>query len=522
MEVGAKYGNGDMNMKKIYVFALSALAIIAVSCNKNTFDDAPSGTVVKTFTVEAPANSKTALDGMTIKWSAGDEINVVAATTGNQYTFTLKDGAGSSSATFSGTVLSEDASETSFVAVYPNVSIRPASLPIIEFDSTMGRIRKAVKDGFDPAQSVLTAVLDNGKFSFRHGSAYFKIQVSEENIDSLVLQTSNARFSGRPKYNEDGSYNNIEGAKDDVVLAPASGTLEMGATYFIPVLCKNSTLKVLTLKAYNHNGKSTSFSTEKKSTVKLELGKVYDLGCPDVSVDPVVNVLTSSVTGIPATEATGLTLAGAYSVRNGSDSDVTVTCDGTVITAATIAGGTVTYSISANTGSARDGWIGLQTAGKAVSKITMSQLAAGASEHFVWDFSSDKWQAEFAKYGNVNSDITNWNLTYDHLTIVSSAKSKYNTTFFQWGGKGSTSDRYATFTASGPGTLAVTASNTGSSEDLTRKVTVKVGSGSEVSKEAGTVASNPTVCTFDIAGGVVKIYPTGNALRFYKIEFTGK
>jgi hypothetical protein len=508
-------------MKKFYVFALTALAVLAVSCTMNTAPELP-GTITKDFTVEAPVSTRTELSGMDIHWSTGDEINVVAKTSGNQYTFTLKEGAGTSSAKFSGSILEEDAAETEFVAVYPNVAIRTASLPVIEFDKTMGRNRTAVKDGFDPGQSVLTAVSDNGSFSFRHGSAYFKIQVSDDNVDSLVLHTSSARFSGRPKYNEDGSYNNVEGAKPDVVLAPASGTLEKGATYYIPVLCKNSTLKVLTLTAYNHNGKSTSFSTEKKSTVKLELGKVYDLGCPDISVEPVVTVLTASVTGVSADAATGLTLADAYSVRNGTDANVTVTFDGTVITAASINGGTVTYSISANTGSARDGWIGLNTEGGAVKKITISQLAAGATEHYVWDFSSAEWQAEFAKYGNANTLITNWNLTYDGLTIVSAAKSKYEATYFQWGGKGSIEDRYMTFTASGAGTLKVTASNTGSSADNERKVAVVVGSSDEVSQAGGSAATSPTVCTFEIAAGTVKIYATKNALRFYKIEFTGK
>ncbi|MBO6029562.1 MAG: hypothetical protein J6P75_10240, partial [Bacteroidales bacterium] len=82
---------------------------------------------------------------------------------------------------------------------------------------------------------------------------------------------------------------------------------------------------------------------------------------------------------------------------------------------------------------------------------------------WTWDFSAADWQAEFAKYGASNTDITNWNLTYDNLTLVSTAKSKYNTTFFQWGGKGSLDDRYLKFTAPEQGTLTVWASNTGSS-----------------------------------------------------------
>lgn len=137
-----------------------------------------------------------------------------------------------------------------------------------------------------------------------------------------------------------------------------------------------------------------------------------------------------------------------------------------------------------------------------------------------WDFSLADWQAEFAKLGAANTDITNWNLTYDDLTIVSTAKSKYNTTFFQWGGKGSTADRYMKFSAPEQGTLKVWCSNTGSSNVTDRFVTVNQ-NGEEVSIVGGTPSNeDPTVAEFSVAAGDVYVYCTGNALRFYKLEFT--
>ena len=139
---------------------------------------------------------------------------------------------------------------------------------------------------------------------------------------------------------------------------------------------------------------------------------------------------------------------------------------------------------------------------------------------WTWDFSAADWQEQFATYGAAGADITNWNLTYDNLTIVSTAKSKYNTTYFQWGGKGSTSDRYMKFTAPEQGTLKVWASNTGGSEDLTRMVTVNQ-NGEEVSVPGGVPSSGePAVCEFSVMAGDVYIYCTGNALRYYKVEFT--
>ena len=147
-------------------------------------------------------------------------------------------------------------------------------------------------------------------------------------------------------------------------------------------------------------------------------------------------------------------------------------------------------------------------------------------EPTTWDFSEQAWQDTFAKYGNINTDITGWNLTFANLTIVSSNKSKYNTSFFQWGGAGSTSDRYMKFTAATKGKLTVWATNTGSSVDMNRKVNVSAGSySSSIAAGVASVSSAAAAmeCVFkDVPAGEVLIYPSGNALRFYKLEFTGE
>ena len=152
------------------------------------------------------------------------------------------------------------------------------------------------------------------------------------------------------------------------------------------------------------------------------------------------------------------------------------------------------------------------------------QPKGGAEEQvevtLTWDFSAADWQEQFAALGAVNTDIATADFTYDGLHVFWSSKSKYNTTFLQWGGKSSGTDRYVSFTAPEQGTLKVWASNTGNSEDLTRMVTVAVGD--DVQSLAGGYASGggAVEVEFSVAAGEVKIYPTGNGLRFYKIEFT--
>ncbi len=163
-------------------------------------------------------------------------------------------------------------------------------------------------------------------------------------------------------------------------------------------------------------------------------------------------------------------------------------------------------------------------------KLKINKVVTGGEKTLTWNFTDAAWQTELASKGAAGSDITNWVSTLDGLTWTSTAKSKWNNNrpvgtetwaYIQAGGKGSATDRVFSFTAPAAGTLKVTASNTGSSEDLTRMVTVKVGDAAEQSVAGGVATTaTPKVCEFEIEAGEVKIYPTGNALCFYKIEFT--
>ena len=136
-----------------------------------------------------------------------------------------------------------------------------------------------------------------------------------------------------------------------------------------------------------------------------------------------------------------------------------------------------------------------------------------------WDFSMADWQEQLAAYGAANTDITNWDLTYDGLTFHSGSKSKYNTTFIQFGGKSGDMDRYFKFTAPEQGTLKITASNTGSSEALDRTVAVTVGDDTQA-QPGGFSSNSPQVIEYSVAAGEVVITAPVNGLRFYKIEFT--
>ena len=151
---------------------------------------------------------------------------------------------------------------------------------------------------------------------------------------------------------------------------------------------------------------------------------------------------------------------------------------------------------------------------------------APAGVDYVWDFSAPEWVDAMNGSGiAANTNDSNWNLEVNGLKVISGGGSiKWNVSsglyFWQPGGAGTDAKRYFEFTTEMAGKLTVYASNTGGSEDLTRMVTVKVGDGAEESLPGGYPSTNGAVpVEFNITAGTVKIYATGNALRFYKIEF---
>ena len=159
--------------------------------------------------------------------------------------------------------------------------------------------------------------------------------------------------------------------------------------------------------------------------------------------------------------------------------------------------------------------------------IVYDALEGGpAGVDYVWDFSAPEWVDAMTGSGiAANTNDSNWNLEVNGLKMIAGGGSiKWNVSdgvyFWQPGGAGSDAKRYFEFTTEMAGKLTVYASNTGSSEDLTRMVTVKVGDGAEESLPGGYPSTNGAVpVEFNITAGTVKVYATGNGLRFYKIEF---
>ena len=397
-------------MKKIYTLAFATLALLAVSCNKEIAPEtdnnpAPAATIEKTFTVTAPEGTRTELSGATkVVWSEGDDISVAAATSGNVYTFTLTDGAGTANATFKGAVAEEDAEETTFYAIYPaaaTIDPKDEKKPLssgnitVMMDHHVAAEVAAVKDGFSSTHAIMVAKSDSdGNFAFHFGTAFFKIQISASDVKSIKFESSgSARFRGRPSFSTtDFSTTDVQSAKADITLV-ADDVLEKDAIYYVPVQTKQSNVKTLTLTFTTKDGDVASKSTTSLNSVTLQNGLIYDLGCPAVSFDPVivtsnVNLEADATYGSIAYEITNAKAGGVLTAELAEE------CDW--LTVGAVSEDDVRLTTTANTGFARSATVVLTYtygAGSVTKNVTVSQKAsasAGESHVRVFYYDSSK------------------------------------------------------------------------------------------------------------------------------------
>lgn len=436
-------------MKKIFAFVAALVAMSAVSCTNEPRVTGGEG-VLKTFTVTAGDARTTLSEPQTILWSASDEINVVAATTGNQYTFTLKSGAGSASAVFEGTLLEADAEETDFYAVYPNVALRPAEWANgkIALNAAIGDTQTAVLNGYDPAFGLMTAVSEDGVLAFRHGMAYFKIKIGVDGVYAARVETSNSRFGGRPVYvAETGITSSIEGAtgRTKVTIKPSSGTLQKDGVYYIPVTCKhNASLKNLTVTYFFDENLtiSSSLTTSQKSEAVLDEGQVYDLGCPPISNDPILEAENLSI----ASDATGGSII--YTLVNPVEAGSLTAAldpayDNTIasLVLGTPADGSIAFTCAANsdTENAKYAKVILTYTYNDTETVTaealITQAKAGAPEGHVYTFYTENKAFVQTEDGEVGATYFTVKETSGYATFKDGDTGNYNVASFNIGGE---------------------------------------------------------------------------------------
>lgn len=245
------------------------------------------------------------------------------------------------------------------------------------------------------------------------------------------------------------------------------------------------------------------------------------LATPVVTLDP-AKVTVGASSAVTASWA-AVDGAASYAVAFNGGAPETVNATTYTISAATVAAlavGEYTISVVANPADAS-----AQASDAGTAKLTVADASTPGGGTYTWNFTDAAFDSYYAAIGTTdNKDYVG---TWDGLTITaggSSIKGGSSSVgrYIQAGGKGTATSRSFSFSAPSSGKLTVVASNTGSTEDMTRNVTVLV-NGATQDFPAGSVSTSPTTCEFDIditAETTVTIYPTGNGLRFYSIEYT--
>ena len=217
--------------KTVIFFAISAIAVLTASCSREiAAPEAPSqDTLVQvSFHADKAALTRTALDGLNLVWSAGDEIAVFDGTDIRR--FTLVSGEGTPSAVFTGSVAS---GVTEFTAVSPYSA---ATL-----DGTFVQVTVPSSQTLSPGCPVDTDALvavaktsAEGKFEFKNVVSLAKFTLETGDYTSVGFGPAPTASSVVPDFETGNLPAESVGAAAMYFLS-ASGTALAAGDYYIAV-----------------------------------------------------------------------------------------------------------------------------------------------------------------------------------------------------------------------------------------------------------------------------------------------
>ena len=272
-----------MKMKK-YIQSMMAFAAIVsfASCSSednNTTIENESATKVMTFTATQEGDEQSTRaaistsDSKVINWQEGDQISIFDGTKNNQ--FTLKNGAGTKSATFQGVA----ASAETYTAVYPYQSEATLSGTSVK-NVTLKATQNATANSFDKEAALMIAEGGDGNtLNFKNVVGYVKVKptfnctrIDLKAFDNSAVLAGTGTVSynnGEPKLD----LSNAETKNDAITL---TGDIKAGNYYYIavpPVTLKAGWTIEFTAK---DNGKL--YSRKGTNPITFTRNKVTDLG----------------------------------------------------------------------------------------------------------------------------------------------------------------------------------------------------------------------------------------------------
>ena len=271
-----------MKMKK-YIQSMMAFAAIVsfASCSSednNTTIENESATKVMTFTATQEGDEQSTRaaistsDSKVINWEEGDQISIFDGTKNNQ--FTLKNGAGTKSATFQGVA----ASAETYTAVYPYQSEATLSGTSVE-KVTLKATQNATANSFDKEAALMIAEGDNTTLTFKNVVGYVKVKPTFNctRIDLKAFDNSAVLAgTGTVSYNGGEPKLDLSNAETKYYAITLTGDIKADNYYYIavpPVTLKAGWTIEFTAK---DNGKL--YSRKGTNPITFTSNKVTDLG----------------------------------------------------------------------------------------------------------------------------------------------------------------------------------------------------------------------------------------------------
>lgn len=296
-----KMGDAIMKYSKI-TLALAAFA--ATACAIEVLPETPAENQPEvqlypmTFTAGADEGSdpetKVTLDGTSVLWAADDQIKVFDGTATPLDPFTVKSGAGTTSASFSGSVANPSANK--YYALYPYQEAATFTSGDIKIGNTdyksyltvdLPEEQQAVDGSVDPKAFLALAVSDgNGDFSFKNLNSLVKFRLSESDITKLesisISSNSLEAIAGNMKvaFNANGvpvqTY--VSGKMDSYITlkAPTEG-FKANTDYFIAIRSIGFA-SGLTITAKYEGGTCKHATSTKAPEKSLSRNSVLNLG----------------------------------------------------------------------------------------------------------------------------------------------------------------------------------------------------------------------------------------------------
>lgn len=276
-------------MKK-YLFMAVAGMLALSSCSNDSDELVINETPHEmTFTAGYGEATRAAISGTSVTWESGDKIKVFSTKNNTGINFSLSTGAGTNSATFTGTAVDD----SKFYAVYPNgygTSLDGTTIKGLRIDRTQYNVAAWMSSateetsGLDMYSTFAVAVADAGqplqftsicailKVKLTPGArgsreVTVKVQADEDMADIFDYDTATGAIT---RQNNGVDYNYVQA--DRVNVQSGSRTLYLK---ILPGTYTNFNLSV--------TGRRDSFADKTKASATFAAGKVYDLGSYEVN-----------------------------------------------------------------------------------------------------------------------------------------------------------------------------------------------------------------------------------------------